>query len=272
MGMLAAGLVALVVPAAASAAPIISDSFATGTVGNDINGRTPDTTDAPGTTWLQNGYYNGTLGGATGSSIYQDQIVSSPSASLQLGAEAGDGISLNGVTAATLTLSYNFNIAADTPNTGTGNGSGLGFFQNANAGPSGPGATAGFSGVLVSMAGAVNLYNNGSIVATGSISSFNVSNTHSESYSVNTSTGAISNLLVDGNAVTLAGTTTGIFTGSNINEFGITNNAGGFGNSFDYITDAVLSTPSAPEPASLGLLGVGAAGLLLLRRKPAGKA
>ncbi len=266
-------LAAWAVSPAVHAGVIISDSFITGTVGNDINGRTPNTTDVPGTTWVQNGYYNGTLGGATGGSVYQDQIVSSPSAALQLGAEAGDGIALTGVTAPALSLSYIFNIKSDTPNVGNpANGSGLGFFRNANAGPSGPGALTGFSGVTVSMTGAVALFNNGVSVATGTISGFNVNSTHSESYIVNTTTGAISNLLVDGSSVTLTGTTTGIFTGTNIKEFGITNNAGGYGSSFDYITDATLSSPAVPEPASLGLLGAGAAGLLILRRKAASKA
>ncbi|MGC8553009.1 MAG: PEP-CTERM sorting domain-containing protein [Phycisphaerae bacterium] len=53
---------------------------------------------------------------------------------------------------------------------------------------------------------------------------------------------------------------------------GTTNNAGGYGYSFDYITDATLLSPAVSESASLGLLCIGAAGLLLLRRKPAGKA
>ena len=46
---------------------------------------------------------------------------------------------------------------------------------------------------------------------------------------------------------------------------GTTNNAGGYGYS-------LLSSPAVSESASLGLLGIGAAGLLRLRRKPADKA
>ncbi len=254
--LLGIAALAVAMPNFASAGVIVSDSFATGTVGANINGRTPDTTDLPGTTWVQNGYPG-----------YQNDIVSSPSSSLQLGAEAGDGIALTGVTATAYALSYEFNIANDTPNTGTGIGSGLGFFRNATTSGS-PGALTGFTGVTVSMAGGVSLLENGTRVATATISSFVVSATHSLSYDVNTTTGSISNLLLDGNAVTLTGTTTGIFTVSNIKEFGITNNAGGYGNSFDYINNAVIATPtSVPEPASLGILAVGAAGLLLAGRR-----
>ena len=261
-GILAAAAACLAVVAGQSApvhaSLIISDTFTTGTVGADINGRTPDTTDLPGTPWAQNGYYSG--------GVYQDEIVSSPSSSLELGAEAGDGIALTGVTATNLELSYNFNIASDSPNVGSdGAGSGLGFFRNATTTGS-PGATTGFSGVMVSMLGGVSLLENGTSDATATISGFNVGSTHSLSYDVKTTTGDISNLVIDGSAVTLTGTTTGIFTGSNITEFGITNNAGGYGNSFDYVTNAQLSAP-VPEPASIALVATGAAGMLLLRRR-----
>ncbi len=117
---MAMAIAAMSLPAILSARTIVSDTW-TATTTTAIPASTPDFGPA-GATWAQNGYAG-----------YQDNFISNAAT---LGADAGNGISLSGVTATNLTLTDSFNLTNDTNSSQnanysakSGHGTGLGFYS-----------------------------------------------------------------------------------------------------------------------------------------------
>ena len=269
MPAIAMPVAATTVPAAMQASTIVSDTFIASTT-TAVPGSAPDTGPA-GATWLQNGY--------TG---YQDNYTGGTAT---LGADAGNGISLSGVTATSLTLSDSFNLTNDS-NSGqnakysanSGHGAGLGFY-------SGIGATShawnNFTGLRVTSDGYIvlatssgNSVNTDTDLANAQVSTSSTfaTTTHTLSYTVNIGAASnwLSNVILDGNNVTsqLTLPATNPFTTARSQYFGFYNSTTGYqGNVTGAYGSVTLSTAAVPEPASLGLLAVGAAGLLLAGRR-----
>ena len=252
---------------------IISDTFS-GTNGSLMLGRTPNTTNLPGGTWQANGssYPNSTKGG------WENDIQNNQA---KLGADVGDAIALTGgsVTAApSYTVSTTFNISQN-PSIGTGRGAGLGFFANdvstnnthgwyyftgVTVQSSGTGATVELIDSAPSGSGTSGSPN---VLATGTVSSFDASVSHTLSYTVNTSTGTMSGLLLDGNAVSLSGAYTPPFTPTNTALAGIFDSAAS-GSDYNYFSNFAVSVPTVPETSTLALLvAAGAGGLVVGKRR-----
>ncbi|MGC9261623.1 MAG: PEP-CTERM sorting domain-containing protein, partial [Phycisphaerae bacterium] len=150
-------------------------------------------------------------------------------------------------------------------------GVGLGFWNALPA--SGGTASAGFTGITLDPYGDLTFINDGTASTTakaaapssatvvgGYISGFNTL-----TYSINTGTGAITQLTFDGTDLTsdFAGATA--FTPS------VATVAGFYGNNPYSVSENGyvdnFSVATVPEPAALGLMAVGAMGLLLLKRR-----
>jgi hypothetical protein len=184
-----------------------------------------------------------------------------------LGADIGVGAPLNGSPSGEIyTLSVTFNISQDAAGNYADHtqfnlrGCGLGFF---NSFPGGEGF-AEFSGLVVDDNGYMSLDVNNSdtgpfVLATG----FSATGANLLSYTVNTSTGTISDVLLNGDSVAITAPA-GSFTPALTTFAGFYHNSstGGINATFG---DFTVST--VPEPATLGLLGAGTLGLLLIGRK-----
>ncbi len=260
----------MAIPAITQANTIVYDTFTASKV-TAVPGSTPDTGPA-GATWLQNGYAG-----------YQDNYTGGTAT---LGADAGNGISLSGVTATSLTLSDSFNLTNDS-NSGqnanysanSGHGAGLGFYSSVQATSH---AWNNFTGLRVTANGYIvlatssgNTVNTDTDLASSQVStssSFGTT-THTLSYTVNigATSNWLSNIILDGNNVTGDLTLTSItnpFTTAASRYFGFYNSTTGYQSNVTGAYETVgLSTAAVPEPASLGILAVGAAGLLLAGRR-----
>ena len=231
----------------ANAATLFYDTF-TAANGTSLVGRYPSPTDVPGSAYQA-------TNGSWESDIQNNQAV--------LGADIGVGVNLNNNSPTVYTISDVFNNSGDSGNhTGFAlNGAALGFYNSFPAG-GGEGFNE-FTGLVVDNTGYVSLDVNGTdngpfVSATG----FNATGSNSFSYTVDTSTGTISNVLLNGNSVAITAPD-GSFTPALTAYAGFFNHSTTGGNiaTFDNFT------VSTPEPATLGLFAVGGLGLLLLGRK-----
>lgn len=230
---------------------IIYDTF-TGTNGTPIAGRTPNTIDVPGTTYLANG------GAQFTNSISGNRA--------QLGVDEGDGIATDISTPSVYTISDLFNDGNIGGSDQGDRGEGLGFFSSLATGQNGVHGDGNFTGIAVSPAGLVSLI---SVTASQSItvySSYSVpgyssSVDHTLSYTADTGTGLIGNVLLDGNAIPLA-PAAGLFTPTDTEYAGFTASANALGESATYTNFSV----AVPEPASAGFF-IAASGAMLLRRR-----
>ena len=262
----------------AYAATLISDGFS-GTAGTSIAGRTPDTADQGGATWVEYGTTNN-VGGTTPISISPDiQLSGNNSAAFPLytgsGAYADVGAAINfnadtSPTGGTLTASATINAA--------NNGAewlALGF------GPSNPtnnyGPWTGGPWVLVKHTGEVQFFATG---GTGNLvvddtAAENTTGSHSIAISYDPGTSTVS-LSVDGTAVTggsyvyggtnaAAPASWGSVFVDNRYKYSYTPIAGA--TDYGSFSNVLVSGTPVPEPVPLALFGVGAIGLLLLRRR-----
>ena len=256
--LLAAGAAALLsvgfgcgITQTAQAGIIVSDTF-TAANGTAINGRTPSPVDLPGTTWVQ-------ANGAWTNDIENNLA--------NLGPDEGDAISIGTVASTYNVTSYSisdsFNLGTDTMNTYQLRGTWLGFFSSGTA------EDTTFTGLVVNPNGNIRLIGNNSNVIGSpiAISGFNAAATHTLSYSVDLTTGTISNILLDGSAVSLTAPN-GTFTLADTAYAGF-HNSSNSASSFGSVGNFVLSSPQVvPEPASWTLV-LGGLGMLLIGRKRA---
>jgi len=263
--------IGVLLPGMLTAAVIVFDGFDGGANGASITGRTPSGTDAvnlPGGTWLRatgqaslitttSGGFGDPLPGAAG------------------GSQGASAISI--ATAGSYTKPNTLVISADiAPRNSGGNASGgrgaaLGFFST--VGTSQEFSSNRFTGLVLDAAGNLNLVhdpNASGFFGTGSVrdtpiafvGTWDSNALRQLSYEVNTITGEISNISLEGSTASYS-FTTNLFTDSNTAYAGMytSSNVSSLG-AFDNFQVAAI-----PEPGTCGLLSMGLAGLLLRRRR-----
>lgn len=269
VSILAAVALAAVAGGAASARAslIISDAF-NGTSGATLSGRPPDGVDLPGTTYSANDY--------DGAVPFIATTNGNPSPAVNTSSLGAAAIELSH---GSYTAPTSFSISADlSPYTTTpdvsgikyARGAGLGFFTGALSASAITPTGDAFTGITVDTNGDLQLVVNGTAatpIAGTAPATFVETNFYNLSYTVNTTTGTISNVIYAGtNYSTDFSTATG-FTAA------ATAYAGFYGSSStSYSTSKTnafvdnFKVSTVPEPATVGLVGLGGA-MLLLRRK-----
>jgi hypothetical protein len=270
LALLAGVFAAVASPQGAAAVTILSDDFA-GLTGSPA-GRSPNLANLPGRQ-----YAVGAQSVAAGTQQPAgDAANGAPAPSLIAGFNHATfiDISSNGgyVKPTTLRISGDLqmnNIANDGQ---TFRGIGLGYY------PAGKATTGeqsiGFTGLEIVPDGTLRLVNNGvgsSTVTASPITGFSTSTFYNLAYSVDTTTGSITNAVLNGTDVTGAfsgANTAGVFTDAKTHSAAIfaatATNAAFFGRA-----DNFTLTDQVPEPASAGLLAASAIGLLARRRRRA---
>ena len=242
-------------------------------MGLSINGRSPDGANLPGSAWTV----------AQNASAYPmtiDTSVGNPAPSANTNFNDAAGISIASANSYTepgiLTVNADLNMGTIVGGSLAYNvyGVGLGFWNALPA--SGGTASSGFTGITMDPYGDLTFINNGTASATakaaapgsasvvgGYITGFNTL-----TYSIDTGTGAITQLIFDGTDLTSSFSGLTAFTPS------VATLAGFYGNSPYSVSEngyvdnfSVSTTGAVPEPGALGLVAVGAMGLLMLKRR-----
>lgn len=256
-----------------NAAILIQDTFA-GRAGGDLmdGGRqTPTYSTLPGAIWEKMNI--------SGDSIFTTDSFGDPADSAWGAGQSSGGISL-GASVPSL-LEIKASIGMSQLGTGTigsaqnGRGLGLGFFSVAGGGGF---SQTRFTGLVLDSAGGLNLShdpNEGGFFGDGSLlgtavaygGTFVAANYYDLSYQINTATGAISNISLEGSSADYSSLAAGVnkFTAANVKYAGIyTSSEGGMNGytSFDNFT-----VTSVPEPSTVVCLATGLACLYVVRKK-----
>jgi hypothetical protein len=260
----------------ASATVLYSDSF-TAADGTADSGRSPDVTVAPA--------FAGNLYTGQGNTFYDTTQAKIFSNRAQLGADDGEALPFAADSDfATLgTTQFTLSVGLDTGSLGTGSspqrGIGLGFYTTAPFTSSSGGAGFnGFLGLTTAGDGALDLVSGSSpsdptanptvnLIATATIPTFSSGTTQTLAYDIDSSTGAISNVIFDGSPVTLnfGSNSNNLFTNSAIQYVGFTSKGSTSFTNTGFVDNFSVAS-AVPEPGSLGLM-IGAAGLMLGRRR-----
>ena len=184
---------------------IISDDFNVGTPWTTINvaGSTPSLANAPGGVWIKTSgwYWSQPIKSAPEVTWF------SPTDACNM-AENGVGIVLPLTSAGSYTKPTRLMVSARLTmfggEAGVG-GVGLGFFPTPNTPDTGEGFTlVGFSGIMLRETGSIVLYANGAVAETLPCPVFVKSTFYNLSYTVDTSDGSVSGVLLDGDAYAFA--------------------------------------------------------------------
>ena len=259
---------------------IVSDGFS-GANGANINGRVPDGANLPGSTWqVEQQHSTGT------SPMTIDTSIGNPAPSVNTNFNDAAGISIAGangyIEPSVLTISADLNMGTIVGGGLSYNvyGVGLGFWNALPA--SGTTAPSGFTGITMDPSGDLTFINNGTASATakaaapssativnGYISGFNTL-----AYSINTGTGAITQVTFDGTDLTRNFSGITAFTPSVATLAGFYGNNPSSVSENGYVDNFSVSTPGGvviPDPATLSLVAIGGLSMLLIGRKQAGR-
>lgn len=185
--------------AASTIQTIIQDSFS-GTGGDLIAGRVPDGTNLPGGSWQVDQYNRNGTGSAKISTTEGNVI---PSMLLSCGGNSSVAGAVSISSSGTYTKPAQLTIQADLHVSGMSNvtlpphGAMLGFYATPPA--TGTDPISGFTGLVLQMDGSLVLVESGTMVSTINYTgTFNASSFNTLSYSIDTMTGAISNVQLTG--------------------------------------------------------------------------
>jgi len=261
-----AGVSVALAAAPAGAQVLYADSFSSPN-GTAAAARTPDVTEAPA--------FAGNIYGFTGYAGYGSGSYSTVQNGVQLlGADYGLGLpfgsspSFASLNASVLQLSLNFSfLNLQNGDNSSQRGIGLGFYSAMT-----PGAAhgdQGFYGIVVDNNGNVKLYDNLETLtyyASANVGALSTTATETLSYDVNTISGAVSGIILEGSPVTLnfGANANNVFTGSVLNNVGFMANE-----SYYMDTGSVdnFAVSAVPEPGSIALGLAGAVGLIAFKRK-----
>jgi hypothetical protein len=239
---------------------IFSDTFS-GTNGAANTGRTPDTTDLFGVNWQLTGNGGGSI--STGTL----QMLGANGATLSLAST----VLYNKPTQMTISalLKPNNMLA------GAGRGIGIGFWKALHPGS---GSVTDFYGLMLDQTGILAIEGNSTVFESVAWAgpAFSASQFYQVSYSIDTATGAISNVSMAGstaNYSAINNDTNGLFTDINTAYAGIrAQGASGTGFADNFILSGNTQAAGTPEPGAISLLvsGLAIPGTMLLRRRRRG--
>lgn len=243
------------IPSANAAINIITDAF-TGTNGSTLNLRTPVGADLPSATYTVSGSGDITINSSAGAPAPAAQMGFNNLANISI-ASAG---SYTKPSFLTISADIQMNLVVDLG--GFARGVGLGFFSA--SGFSTDSANF-FTGLTIKPDGTLRLVK-ASVEQAASVapfSGFTTSSFYNLSYSLDTTTGSITNVTFNGNNDTAAfsgAASAGDFTNTitNLAGFYTSSASTALGGAADNFT---VSTPT-PEPTAIALLGIGAMALL----------
>ena len=256
----------------ANAQVIISDTFTGAGDGVFLTGRTPETS-LPGSNWMKPTSQNA---GATSTTAGYGNPTPGALAESQ-GASAVSIASAGGYTKPTsFTISADLSIKNQTGGASNGRGVALGFFSS-TANGTGDYSQNLFTGLLLDDSGnlaRVNDPNNTGFFGAGStisapiafVGTFNTNSFYNLSYTVNTATGAISNISLAGSAADYSALgATSLFTNA------ATTYAGYYGSSTTYGSNGAVDNfvVAVPEPSTWAMLLGGLGMLMMFRRRRA---
>ncbi|AHF92776.1 hypothetical protein OPIT5_23880 [Opitutaceae bacterium TAV5] len=239
----------------ALAAVVIHDAFTTGTLEKGLN-RQPDTINTLNLTWSSGWQGSGT------------QIPSLEDGRLRTGFNSWHYLDISN--SATLTKPTEITLSADlTVNNIAQNNSGAGVALGFYSATTMASAQQHFNGLILegeypANTGRISIWINGTRIDAYTIADFDKAASYNLKYTVNTSTGSITSVYLNGAAITLnwkTQTNAGIFTDANTNYAGIWGRSNNSVDQFGYIDnfkiegDFVVS--QVPEPATVAAFRIG---------------